>query len=535
MDLRRLSAIGKRWLPLLVTSALLAAATGFFASNLQPKVYEARATLIVGQSQAGLGADYTQLLASQRLSTTYASIATHRPRLAAVISELNLDVSPEELAKRVVAEAPVDSTLVTITAQAPDADEAAGIANALSAELITASQGIQGSETDFQSSIESDLRATQAQVKSAQTQIEILAAVEDPTAEQVAELAALEARLVTLRSTYASMLSFVTGNATSLLTVSEPAVPPNEVIAPRPLLNTLLALVLGLAIAVGIIGITEYFRDSMGDPEYIRTGTGLNTLGTIPRMKGGGNRKEIYQLAALLYPRSGTAEAYRTLVTNIEFASADAPLRTLLVVSALPAEGKTVTASNVAVVFAQAGRRVLLVDADLRRPGIHRMFGLPNSHGLTDLLLPAGGRLESVLHVTEVPNLKVLTAGPLPPNPRELLASQRMRELLMGLAADFDIVVFDSPPTQAVADAAVLSSVVDGSLLVIDATRSRRRSTTEAARTLNHAGARVLGAVLNRGQNGSQGEYKGYYSEMPTAAPPTTNVTSPTTSGSGTR
>lgn len=173
MDLRRLSAIGKRWLPLLVTSALLAAATGFFASNLQPKVYEARATLIVGQSQAGLGADYTQLLASQRLSTTYASIATHRPRLAAVISELNLDVSPEELAKRVVAEAPVDSTLVTITAQAPDADEAAGIANALSAELITASQGIQGSETDFQSSIESDLRATQAQVKSAQTQIEI--------------------------------------------------------------------------------------------------------------------------------------------------------------------------------------------------------------------------------------------------------------------------------------------------------------------------------------------------------------------------
>ncbi len=145
-------------------------------------------------------------------------------------------------------------------------------------------------------------------------------------------------------------------------------------------------------------------------------------------MKGDRARSEIYRLAALLYPRSGVAEAYRTLRTNIEFASVDAPIRTLLVTSSIPGEGKTITAANLAIVFAQAGRRVLLVDADLRKPGVHVVFDLPNAHGLTTLLRSDEVSLDAIAQATEQDNLRVLTTGPLPPNPAELLGSQRMRD-----------------------------------------------------------------------------------------------------------
>ena len=180
----------------------------------------------MGQSLTGVNPDYTQLLASQRLSTTYASVATHRPRLEAVIEELGLDITPEELGKRVAAQAPIDSTLVTITAKATDPDEAAAIANALSAELIATSPAIQGRQAELQASIDDDFKATQAQIATTQARIDELTAISDREAAQETELATLEGRLVTLRSTYATLLSFLSGAASNLLSVSDPAVAP---------------------------------------------------------------------------------------------------------------------------------------------------------------------------------------------------------------------------------------------------------------------------------------------------------------------
>ena len=519
MEFRRLITIGRTWFPLLTVSVLLAAGAAFVLSNLQPKVYEAKATLIVGQSLSGINPDYTQLLASQRLSTTYAAVATQRPRLEAVIKKLGLDETPEELGRRVVAEAPVESAFVTITAQALDPDEAAAIANALADELIASSPAVQGRQAELQASVEADLNATQAQVLTTQARIEDLTAITERTTAQEAELATLEGRLVTLRSTYATLLSFLSGSASNLLSVSEPAAATPNPVAPRPLLNTLLAAILGLLVAVGIVVVAEYFRDAVKDPEDIEAVTGLSTLGTIARMKGAGNRSEIYQLATLLYPRSGVAEAYRTIRTNIEFASLDAPIHTLLVSSALPGEGKTVTAANLAVVFAQAGRRVLLLDADLRKPGVHLLFNLPNLHGLTTLLRRDGTSIETTVQRTEQDNLHVLTTGSLPPNPAELLGSKRMRAILETFEAGYDIVVVDSPPIQAVSDAAILSSFMDGSVFVVDAARSRRRAIHHAYAALDRAEAHVLGAILNRVPVGSRASYAGYYGDVYGADP----------------
>ena len=515
MDLRRQIAIVRTWLPLLIASVVLAAGAAYVISTLQPKVYEARATLIVGQSLTGVNPDYNQLLTSQRLSTTYAVVATTRPVLEAVIEDLALDVSADDLAQRVLAEAPADSTLLTISAQDTDPERAASIANAVAERLIAATPAIQGRQADLQASIDADLLATQEQIAATQARVAALADLDRRTVAQETELSTLEGRLVSLRSTYATLLSFSSGNATNLLTVVEPAVAPAAPISPRPLLNTLLAAVLGLAIAIGIAFVADYLNDGIRSPDDLEEVSGLSPLGTIGRMKGNGGRSEIYQLSALLRPRSGVAESYRTLRTNIEFASIDARIQTLLVASARSGEGKTVTAANLAVVFAQAGRRVLLVDADLRKPGVHLMFNLPNERGLTSLLRSDDVSLDAVAQTTEQDNLRVVTTGPLPPNPAELLGSQRMLAVLERLKDGHDLVVFDSPPLQAVADAAILGSLADGTLLVVDAARSRRRAVKLGREALARAGANVVGAVLNRiperARSDYGDEYGGYY------------------------
>jgi capsular exopolysaccharide synthesis family protein len=198
---------------------------------------------------------------------------------------------------------------------------------------------------------------------------------------------------------------------------------------------------------------------------------------------------------------------------NVEFASLDSPVQTLLVTSSAPGEGKSVTASNLAVVFAQAGRSVLLVDADLRWPSIQDLFDLPNVRGLTTLLRGEVTDPADVAQPTEQPNLRVITTGPLPPNPAEQLGSHRMQTVIETLRESADIVIFDSPPLLAVADAAVLSAFADGTLLVIDASRSRRRQVEIASSMLTRAGAKTLGAVLNRVRVTDSFHYAGHYGE----------------------
>ena len=519
MDLRRQISIIRPWLPLLVASVLLAGGVAFVISSLLPKTYQATSTLIVGQSLSAANPDYNQLLVSQRLSTTYATVATKRPILEAVISRLDLPVTPEELVKRVQADAPLDSTLLTISADDGDPTQAAAIANALADELIKASPAIQGRETDILATVDTEIRATQAQIDATQTQIDALIALSERTAAQDTDLQTFQGRLVTLRASLATLLTFSSNNASNLLTVIEPAAVPLDAVAPNRLQNTFLAAALGLLLVGGAIFATEYLYDGIRDPDAILEVAGLSTFGTIARMKGERGRSEMYRLAALLYPRSGVAEAYRTLRTNIEFSSVDAPIRTLLVTSSVPGEGKTVTAANLAVVFAQAGKRVLLVDADLRKPGVHTMFDVPNTHGLTTLLRSEVANIDTLTQPTEQEHLRIMSTGPLPPNPAELVDSNRMRTVIELLKKSQDIVIFDSPPLQAVTDAAILGSLVDATIFVVDAQHSRRRVVRLARESLLKTGAHVIGAVLNRVPSAERADglspYGGYYGAEP--------------------
>lgn len=207
------------------------------------------------------------------------------------------------------------------------------------------------------------------------------------------------------------------------------------------------------------------------------------------------NRQE--SLVTVSNPRSPISEAYRSLRTNLEFSSLDRPLKTMVVTSAGPEEGKSTTLANLAVTLAQAEKKVILVDCDLRRPSQHEIFEVGNSLGLTSMVVDEEAFKNPPLQETPVPNLKLLPSGPLPPNPSELLGSRRMEEIIATLREKADLVLFDAPPIIAVTDAAVLASKVDGVLLVIKAGTTKRDHAQQAKALLEKVNARLVGAVLN--------------------------------------
>lgn len=215
------------------------------------------------------------------------------------------------------------------------------------------------------------------------------------------------------------------------------------------------------------------------------------------------------KLIALTNPKSSISEIYRIIRTNIMFSSLDRPLKSFLVTSSGPGEGKSVTAANLAVVFAQSGKRVLLVDADLRKPSQHHIFDLNNDRGVTSVLLGDAG-LEEALHVVPETRLSVLTTGPIPPNPAELLGSEKMKLFLEELQKRADLVIVDTPPLMAVTDAALMASRVDGVVLVLSSGKVKIELARKAKELLLNVKARILGTVLNM-VDGSNPDYYYYY------------------------
>jgi len=498
-------------LPLLAVAVVVATVASYVFSSLQPKTYQADATLIVGQALSAVNPDYNQLLVSQTLSATYATVATTRPVMTRVIAELGLRDTPDQLARRVSAISNTDGALLTISARDGDPKRAADLANAVAEELVATNPAVQGQPTGVLETVDEDLRSIQDDLAEAQAEIETLASLPDRTPAQETRLDTLRGRVISLRSTYVALLAFLPATSSNLLTIIQPAIEPAGPVTPRPLFDALLAAVITFMIVSSAIFVLEYFDDAIKDPDEVEAAIGLPTLAAIERMRGGSDRSPIYRLAALLYPRSAAAEAYRALRTNIEFAAVDGAIRTILVTSAVPSEGKSVTAANLAVVFAQAGRRVVLVDADLRKPGVHELFALANDEGLTDLLRSDDIRLATVARATEQRNLQVLTAGPHPPNPAELLGSQRMKALLTALEGAYDIVVFDSPPLEVFTDAALLSAHLDGTVLVVESRRGRRSQIRAAREALSKANAHLIGVVLNGIAPKAPSEYGRYY------------------------
>jgi capsular exopolysaccharide synthesis family protein len=293
------------------------------------------------------------------------------------------------------------------------------------------------------------------------------------------------------------------------VSVVEAATTPDSPVRPNIPLNTILGALAGLIVAGGLAALLEYLDDTVKSPEEVEAAAGLATLGGVARFHR--PRPPESGLVATRH-RHPVAEAYRMLRTNVQFSTLERPAQTLLVTSANPGEGKTTTVANLALVMAQAGKRVIAVDSDLRRPALHRLLGVENETGLTNLLLSQEPEMNGCVKSTAFDNLWVLPSGPQPPNPSELLGSRRLEAILQSLKQSADVIIMDSPPALAVADASILAARVDGTLLVVDSGRTRAGSLQRAKEALTRAKTNLLGAVLNKlTQRGRDYYYYRYY------------------------
>ncbi|MFS1511119.1 CpsD/CapB family tyrosine-protein kinase [Chengkuizengella sp. SCS-71B] len=215
-------------------------------------------------------------------------------------------------------------------------------------------------------------------------------------------------------------------------------------------------------------------------------------------------------LVTLTNPKSPISEQYRTIRTNIQFAAVDQNIKSIVVTSSTPAEGKSTTTANLAIVFAQQGKRVLLVDADLRKPTMHYTFQLFNTFGLTNVLASQAA-INGVMSETEIEHLSVITSGPIPPNPAEMLGSNAMRQFVEEAKKKFDIVLFDSPPVLAVTDAQILGDLCDGVILVVESGGTEVEAALKSKERLLQANTKILGTVLNQKKTSKKQDYYSYY------------------------
>jgi capsular exopolysaccharide synthesis family protein len=348
------------------------------------------------------------------------------------------------------------------------------------------------------------------------------------TRDQI-EMAAFSQQLETTKQHLNTLLQrqrefqIAQGDTGSEISVENYARVPRGAVGPARFRNVLIALILSLVAGIGLAFLLDFLDDTVKTLDDVDRYIHLPALAMIPAGRGGARLKGIPQvntgpsettaLAMIDDVRSPIAESYRHLRTSLLLSSAGQPPRTILVTSSQPSEGKTTTAINTAYMLAQTGAEVLIIDCDLRRPRLHTQFEVSNSKGLTTWL--SGERdLDGLLQLcAKTPNLKILTSGPVPPNPAELLGSEEMRRLLSQLSERFAHIIIDSPPAISFTDASILSTMVDGVMLVVHGGRSSRAVVRRAKQQLLDVGAHIFGVVLNNVKLESQDYYySGYYS-----------------------
>lgn len=426
-----LAALRKLWW-VVVLVAVLGAAGSFGYSTLQTPLYTATSslhfTIAQGDSATDLnqGSDYTQ---SQMLS--YAQLVEGSLVLQPVIDELDLDITPHELASSISVSIPQDTSTMEITATTEDPDRAAALASAVSEHLI-----------------------------------EVLHDAGSRTAD---------------------------GSPSVTVTIFDEAVPPQYQSSPDKTRAGLLGGVVGGVVGVALALLIALLDTRVRNEEILVEAGGDPVLGVISKAP----LLQARALAVAQEPLSRSAEEFHRIRSALTYANVSSRVRVLLVTAGMPGEGKSTVSVNLAMTLAGLRHSVLLIDADLRRPRAHLHAGIDGSVGLTNVLLEQVP-LDVATHSVSGTTLDVLPAGEIPPNPAEMLTSHRMEELIAAVSGRYDYVIIDTPPALSVADANLLAPLVDGVLLVVDASKTRRAPLAQSMKTLKMGGARILGTVLNR-------------------------------------
>jgi non-specific protein-tyrosine kinase len=548
LEIRKFVALLRRWWWLVALCAVLAGSLAYLLTPEPTPIFEATTKLLLSQG-AELLPDVDEVARGQRLASTYGELIRTRSVMEQVIVDLGLPTDAEALASTVAVTNITGTNILELSVRGSDAQQTADIANEIvlvfieqnqrnqSSRYASSRQSLEQEISDLQADIEENrgtLYQVDDEVRQLQTRIEAIdrqEAAGSITSAQVSERNTLEEQLATKlveqdrlelissqqQTRYQTLLTsyeevrVLEAQSTAFMTVVEEALPGQQVTPrPRKQLNALQGAVGGAVVALGAVALIENLRVSIQSSEEIEKLTGLPTIGVIANMNGASTPDT---LVTVHQPRTPIAEAYRLLRTNLEFAAGDKePMRTLVVTSSSPREGKTTTAANLAVAMANSGKRVILVDTDLRRPALHKLFEQTNTRGVTTALLQDNmSMLSDHVVSTGVENLYLMPSGPLPPNPADLISSNRMSVLIHELARHADYVIFDTPPLLAVADANLMARKCDAAVLVVLASATGGDMLKRAADQIAQACPRLLGVVLNRASASGSGYYYYYH------------------------
>jgi len=509
LDLAWILAVTRRWWWLIAGCVLVGIIGAWVATAWLPPVYSATATLLLEPRRDSGMSDYQAVITAEAMTLTYAQMLQETSVLEAAAEKAQLREPPSELSRRVKVEPIPDTQLIRIVVKASSATRAALLANAIAETFIQRIEASQAERmTDSQGSLESQMAELSAQMQDIQKRIDELGT--PATSEAKTELAHLESILAGYRNTYATLLQsyeqmrLTEARSTQTVTIAEAARPPEEPVQSR-LLYVAVAGLVGAIVGLGTAFLLENMDDTIKTPHGVKQALGLRVLSTISRMS-----KAERDFIVTAQPQSAQAEAFRILCSNAGFYGEHSLPKTILVTSPGGSEGKSTIAINLAMTLAQASFRVVVIDADLRRPTLNRRFNLdPRRPGLSDALRT--GSVDGLLQPTTMENLAVLASGALPADPAQLLRSHEMQQVLDELAQRADVTIIDGTPILPVVDAALIAPRMDSVLLVIRAGRTRWEAAQAAVESLGHAGTPILGVVINDVDPGKSTYYSSYY------------------------
>jgi non-specific protein-tyrosine kinase len=509
----------KRW-KLIVICFVVTGLAVFFGSKLVTRQYESTALVQVAVSANNSQADISALQASDQLVQTEAQLALSDPVLRQVASHYP-GLTVDQLANEASTSVKANTQLFQIDVFDASPTRAAAIANDIASTLIEQqAQASQQKNAQSQQQIQQDLKQTQQQIVDISSQI---ATLRGKNAD-VAQLSGLQVQLSSLQQHYTewqsllAQLELTQAQSGSFLLIAQRAQLASGPARPNVRFNTAIGLVLGLLDGLFLAILLEQLDTRVRTEEDLSRLVDWPVLATVWRPDPGKDQPE-----NLVNPpsHSPNVEAYRILRTNLGFALIDKPVHTIMVTSAVPAEGKSTTAANLAIFMAKAGKKTLLIDADMRRPTIAERLHLSKDRlGLSNAIVacaqslstaagsmwkpstpfPVGDfSLNAYTHAVDIPNLKAMPAGPLPPNPPDLLDSRAMESFQVALAnSGAEIIIFDAPPLLGLSDASILASKVDGVLVVVNIERANRKQIEQMKAHFTQAGTRVLGCVVNK-------------------------------------
>lgn len=486
-----------RWWWLILLSIILAAGASYVAADRQPPLYTSRTTLIVGSTIQSPNPTNSDFQLSTQLASLYADIAKREPVRLSTMEALGLDGLP-----KYVVNVPGNGQLIEIVVTDIFPERALAVANELAIQLIDRvpenTSQVNPARHQFTeeqlSYLEEKISETQADIEATQLELAGLTSAEQ-IADKQTQLTAQQTKLNSLQSTYASFLSASGDEPVNTIGIIEPADLPTRAVNTDSWVYVALAATLGAALGIGAAFLLEHLDVSLREPEDIIRAVDVPVIGRFARASA---TTQTDSEGGFLVVDQSTPdyEAFRALRINLEFAGAEDPLRSILVVSPGSGDGKSTVAANLAQAFAYAGKKTLLIDADFRRPSAHKLLGVSNFEGLRHLIA-AKQTLEMVAQRSSVSgNLWIIPAGSGGPGPVEILNSPRMKQIMASVNEEYNMTIIDSPPSL-LADASVLASTVDGVLVVARLNHTPESALKYAVAQLRRANGKVIGIVIN--------------------------------------